>query len=387
MTWIFGLAGLYLGLLAAKTASALSVVWRAPRSEATSGVGVCVAQAILGGDPGLAEVLAWNLRELPQAHFLWLVDDDDPVGREVCRELVERHPDRHIELIELPEPPPGHNPKLHKLALARPAMREGVLLVLDDDTRMPAPTLAGLVAALGTQPAPPGPVVVATSLPGYLDDGRWPSRGLAQFVDNNAALTYLPLLPFLPPLTLNGMAYALRVEDLDRLGGFTPLLGYLTDDLAMAERVLAVGGRITQLPDPHWVETTVRDGRHYLQLMHRWHLFALLLLRKQPAGVAALIGLVDGLPPALLLAVAVSALASPSPTSLGTLVIVLLVRGLTLTLLQRAVYGRPLHAPLTSVASELAQPLHLLHAVLSRRIVWRKRRYRVTSDQEFQEIP
>jgi ceramide glucosyltransferase len=228
--------------------------------------------------------------------------------------------------------------------------------------------------------------VIATSLPGYLDDGRWPSRLLAQFVDNNAALTYLPLLPFLPPLTLNGMAYALHVDDLDRLGGFAPLLGYLTDDLAMAERVLAAGGRIEQIAEPHGVETTVRDGRHYLQLMHRWYVFALLLLRKQRIGLAALIGLLNGLPPALLLALVVRTVAAPNAASLAVLLAVLVCRGFGLVLLQRTVYGRPLHSPLTSLASELVQPAHLLQAMVWRRIVWRKRRYRVRSDHHFENV-
>ncbi len=248
MTLLLSLAGIYLALLGAKTAAALWVVRTAPRAGTATGAGVIVGQAILGGDPRLAEVLEWNLRELPEAHFLWLLDEEDAVGQATCRGVAERHPDSRIDLVSLPEPPAGHNPKLHKLALARSAMREPVLLVLDDDTRMPASTLAALLAALArTASAEP---VIATSLPGYLDDGRWPSRLLAQFVDNNAALTYLPLLPFLPPLTLNGMAYALSVDDLDRLGGFAPLLGYLTDDLAMAERVLGAGGRIEQLAEP-----------------------------------------------------------------------------------------------------------------------------------------
>lgn len=384
MTLLLALAGIYLALLVVKAGAALWVVRAGSRAGAVTGAGVTVGQAILGGDPRLAEVLEWNLRELPKAHFLWLLDEEDVVGQATCRGLVERHPESRIDLVSLPEPPQGHNPKLHKLELARSAVREPVLLVLDDDTRMPAATLAALLERLSPAEAEP---VIATSLPGYLDDGRWPSRLLAQFVDNNAALTYLPLLPFLPPLTLNGMAYALRVDDLDRLGGFAPLLGYLTDDLAMAERLLAAGGRIEQIAQPHWVETTVRDGGHYLQLMHRWYVFALLLLRKQHAGLAALISLLNGLPPALLLALVVRTVAAPGPASLAVLLAVLVCRGVGLVLLQRRVYGRPLHAPLISLASELFQPAHLLHALVRRRIVWRKRRYRVRSDHDFENVP
>lgn len=397
------LAAGYLGLLAAKAGLALWAVrrerqvgvpcgvgpvdserpWSFLGREEGSGVevgaGVAVAQAILSGDPRLEEVLEANVLELPAAQFLWLIDEDDAEGQRVCRALAARHAARRIEILVLPPPGEGHNPKLHKLELARGAIREPVLLVLDDDTRMPAATLAALVRSLEL-------AEVATSLPGYLDDGCWPSRLLAQFVDNNAALTYLPLLPVLPPLTLNGMAYALRREFLDRIGGFAPLLGYLTDDLAVAERTLAAGGRIAQSASPHWVETTVRDGRHYVQLMHRWFLFALLLLRKQPPRMRALIALLDGLPPVLLLGLVVAAALAPSPLALGALATTLALRALALVALQRTIYGRPLHAPFASLASELLQPLHLLHAVLWRRIVWRKRRYRVFDDRHFEAL-
>lgn len=379
---IAGLAMAYLALFAVRALLAASVARREARQPSiagAAGAGVAVAQPILSGDPRLAAVLAANLGELPAAQFLWLVDDDDPAAQAVCRELAARHPGRRIEVLVCPPAAEGCNPKLWKLELARPAVREAVLLVLDDDTRMPAATLAALTGALDRHQ-------LATSLPGYLDDGRLPSRLLAQFVDNNAALLYLPLLPFRPPLTINGMAYALRTDFLESLGGFAPLLRSLTDDLAVAERTLAAGGRIFQSARPHWVETTVRDRRHYVQLMHRWFLFALLLLRKQPPGLRALIGLLGALPPLLLGALLVACLLAPSGPAAGILAAVLALRALGLVALQRAVYRRPLHAPLSSLLSELLQPLHLLHAVLWRRIVWRTRRYRVHDDRHFETV-
>jgi ceramide glucosyltransferase len=376
---VAGLAFAYLALLATKAFLANGVARRESQQPPSDGAGVVIAQPILAGDPRLGAVLAANLRELPAAQFLWLIDEDDPEAQAVCRDLTARHPASRIEVVVAPPPPDGCNPKLWKLELARPAVREPVLLVLDDDTRMPATTLAALLHALDDHQ-------LATSLPGYLDDRRAPSRLLAQFVDNNAALTYLPLLPFLPPLTINGMAYALRTNFLESLGGFAPLLGSLTDDLAVAERTLAAGGRIFQSARPHWVETTVRDGRHYLQLMHRWFLFALLLLRKQPAGLQALIGLLDGLPPLLLGALFLSAACAPSWPAAGLLLASLAVRAFTLATLQRTVYGRPLHAPFSSVLSELLQPFHLFHALVWRRIVWRTRRYRVYSDRRFEAV-
>jgi ceramide glucosyltransferase len=419
-----GLALTYLGLLGGKAFLALRACRRerlgpadarapgvpAPRAAPApvAGAGVTVAQAILSGDARLGEVLEANVAELPGAQFLWLVDVDDEVAQAVCGDIARRWDvagkARRIEILVLPPPPAGHNPKLHKLNLGRVAFGEPVLLVLDDDTRMPAATLATLVAALDR-------AALATSLPGYLDDGRWPSRLLAQFVDNNAALTYLPLLAFLPPLTINGMAYALRCETLDAIGGFAPLLGFLTDDLAVAQQVIAAGGTIEQSARPHWVETTVRGGGHYVQLMHRWFLFALLLMKKQPLRLRLVIALLDAVPPLLLLGLVVIAAMEVISAVVGVVGIVgvgevaaagaaaavtpvltvlaatLGLRGFCLAGVQRAVYGRALHAPLTSVVSELLQPFHLLHAACRRRIVWRTRRYRVYSESRFTSLP
>ncbi len=373
------LAVSYLALLAAKALLALSVARREERQTPSTGSGVSIAQPILAGDPRLSAVLAENVRGLPAAQFLWLVDEDDPEAQTVCRELAARHREVRIEVLICPPPPEGVNPKLWKLDLARPSIREAVLLVLDDDTRMPAETLAALLRALdGHQ--------LATSLPGYLDDGRFPSRLLAQFVNNNAALLYLPLLPFRPPLTINGMAYALRSEDLAEQGGFAPILRSLTDDLAVAERTLTAGGRIFQSARPHWVETTVRDGRHYVQLMHRWFLFAFLLLRKQPLGLRAVISILGALPPLLLGALLLFVALAPSGPAAGILLACLILRALGLVTLQRAIYGRPLHAPFSSLLSELLQPLHLLHALVWRRIVWRTRHYRVHDDRRFETV-
>ncbi len=376
-------AALYLAISGTKALFAVRVARKEEVLPPSDGAGVAIAQPILSGDPRLGAVLGDNLHELPAARFLWLVDEDDLEAQRICRDLAARHSKVKIEISIHPQPPDGVNPKLWKLEAARVALgaatAEPVFLVLDDDTRMPGRTLAALIAALERHS-------IATSLPGYLDDGRWPSRWLAQFVDNNAAMTYLPLLPVQDPLTINGMAYALRREKLTEGGGFGGMLRALTDDLAVAEGVLASGGTIFQSARPHWVETTVRDGRHYRQLMHRWFLFALLLLKKQPLRIRALIGGLHALPPLLLLALVVLSAIVPSLAGLQILVGTFALRGLGLAALQRAIYGRVLEAPFASIASELLQPFHLLHAVFSRRIVWRTRRYRVHDDRHFTPV-
>lgn len=373
------LAAAYVTLVGSKALLAARVARREPACAPSTGADVAVAQAILSGDPRLADVLTDNVRMLPEAHFLWLVDADDPAGEATCRAVAAAAPGARIDVLVLPPAPAGTNPKLWKLEAARRATDAPAFLVLDDDTRMPAATLGALTAALDRHD-------LATSLPVYRPGRDWPSRLLAQFVANNAATTYLPLVPWLAPVTINGMAYVLRRSMLDAMGGFAPLFPHLTDDLAVAMRVGASGGTIFQSARTHEVETSVRDGGHYRQLMHRWFLFALLLLRAQPAGYRVLITLLHGVPPVLLWSLLLVVLWRPTPSAFVACGIALVARALAIVAVHRAIGTPGRHAPLLSLLSELLQPLHLLHAAVWRRITWRTRHYRVVDAGEFEAV-
>lgn len=279
-----------------------------------------------------------------------------------------------IEVRLCPPAPDGVNPKLAKL---QPALEDcaddEVFLVLDDDTRLPRTSLGALLGGLDR-------ATLATGLPAYLP-GRTPwARLVEQFVDNNAALTYLPMAP----VTINGMCWAMRVVDLRAVGGFTPILRNLTDDLAVAGAVQRGGGTICQTASPQWITTTVDSPGHYVRLLHRWMLFADLLLRRQSLGTVAAISVLHGTHPALLWTVLVGSARARRP---GPLVALLGGRWLLLQVVHRRVYGRSLHAPLPSLVSELVQPAHLGHGAVQRTIRWRTRTYRVRADDDFSPVP
>lgn len=369
----------YLALQTGKAALALRTARAAPpaREPAAADVAqVVVAQPVLSGDPELENVLRDNLLSLVGARFVWLVDTDDAEGRAVTARLAEQAAAAgadapRLEIVLCPPAPEGVNPKLAKLVTALDAAEDDeVLLVLDDDTRLPRPALGALLGGLQQG------ATLATGLPGYLP-GRGPWAGLVQqFVLDNAAMTYLTL----PPVTINGMTWAVRVRDLRALGGFTPLLRTLTDDLAVARAVLGSGGTIVQTATPQWTTTTVASPGAYVRLLHRWMLFADLLLRRQPPRTAGAIAGLHGVHPGLLGFVLAGAVRTRRP---GPAVVVLGGRTLLLIGVQRAVHGRSHHRPLLSVASELMQPAHLVHAALRRTIRWRSRVYRVRADDDF----
>lgn len=367
----------YLGMVGVRAALAARVARGQAPATPHRGAGVDIAQAILSGDPRLAAVLRDTVESLPEARFLWLVDEDDPVAQATCATLKAAHPAARIDVLVVPPAPDRRNPKLWKLEAARQVSTAPVFLVLDDDTRMTALTLGALVRALDTH-------ALATSLPVYRATPGWPSQLLAQFVADNAAATYLSLQPWIAPVTINGMAYAIRRSALEAMGGFAPLLTHLTDDLAVATRVRAGGGTIAQVPATHEVETTVRDLAHYRQLMHRWTLFAVLLLRTQPLRIQALVTVVLGLPAVLLMLMAAVAVVSPSIGRWATLALVLAVRSVVIVWLHRAVGTSGRHRVVASIVNELWQPVHLVHALVSPVIVWRTRRYRVRANDDFE---
>ena len=336
-----------------------------------------VAQPVLSGDPGLRGTLADTRDGLAGARVTWLVDHDDPEGREVCAGLADGRDDVTVDVC--PPAPEGVNPKLFKLARALATLDDDdVLLVLDDDTRLPAASLGALLTALG--PAAAARPVVATGLPAYLPaEGPW-GRLVEQFVDTTSALTYLTSTP----LTLNGMTWAARAGDLRRLGGLEPVLHDLTDDLAVARLVLGGGGRIVQTASPQWVSTTVPTAGDYVRLLHRWMVFATILLRRQPPCVAARVVALHGLPPVLLGVAVVGGAVAGAPL---TAALVVVGRSLVVAGVQRRVLGRVVHHPLLSLAAELLQPLHVAHAVTRRTVRWRTRTYRVVDATTFRPVP
>lgn len=349
---------------------------RAPRPEETARV--VVAQPILSGDPGLEDALRDNLLALEGVRFVWLVDEDDPEGRAVAERLAAqaaasvRPGTARVDVVTCPVTPEGTNPKLAKLQVALDGCADDeVLLALDDDTRLPATSLGALLDGLER-------ATIATGLPGYLR-GATPWAALVdQFVDANAATTYLTLAP----VTINGMTWAMRAGDLRALGGFAPIARALTDDLALARLVLGSGGSICQTAAPQWITTTVDGPRHYVALMHRWMLFATLLLRRQPPSTAAAITVLHGLHPTLLAIVLGDAVRRRRPLAA---LAVLVGRGVLLRRLQRRIHGRVLHRPVASVVAELVQPLHLVHGAVRPTIRWRTRTYRVRADDDFRD--
>ena len=302
-------------------------------------------QPILSGDPALETVLAGNLAGLPDAHFVWLVDEDDAVAGDVAARLVAAHPGHRIRTLSCPAAPDGVNPKAFKLEIGWRACAQDVLLVLDDDARLPAASLGILAAALedgALACALPhhAPADGSPSTNGSASAIGLPSALLAAFVDDNAAMTYLAPLRLVGPVSINGMAYAIRRATLERLGGFAPIRHHLADDLGMATMLREANLALVQTAAPVEVRTTLAGWEAYVRQMHRWHLFATLLLSARPARVRLLAIALQAVHPLLLWALVGFAVATPSIGTIATLGLVAALRSAVLRSVREAFRAR-----------------------------------------------
>lgn len=361
----FGLLGLHLVLTLVRISLAGRELRREPPPGLTGDEPITVLQPILSGDPGLAALLAENVVNQPEARFLWLIDEDDVPGRELAARLAAPN----VEVLLAPPVPQGRNPKVFKLALGLP--RCGALVaVLDDDTVLPPGALERARAALAL-----GDLV--TGLPFYRPGNTLWSRLVAAFVNGSALVTYLPMLTFGPPVTLNGMFYLTRRETLESLGGFTAIVDRLCDDYELAKLYRRAGRRIVQTTIAHPLATTVPDFASYTRLLRRWMVFAQQLFRESLTAPMVLLVVLPAFLPLVLVALA---LAARSPWAFGATLAVLLTKAISLAALRRRHFGTAegLADVACEVVADLVQPLHALAAaVRPSRIRWRTRQIEI----------
>ncbi|QIK61888.1 ceramide glucosyltransferase [Leucobacter viscericola] len=383
--WAVGaMVGGYAVTFVAKFALALRAKRRFPApqlersDEAKHCSDVTVVQPILSGDPGLERTLGHNLSIVPDARFVWLVDEADREGRRVTERLQKDNPNSQINIVLCPPAPTGVSPKSFKLGLAT-RDRSGTFLVLDDDTQLTAEGAAALIEALER-------CDLSTGLPQYDHAAGFPGKVLSQFVNNSSALTYVALSALGEPRSINGMAYALRSETLERIGGFAAIERELTDDLALARLLHDHGGCIIQTPYPQHVSTDVRGAQHYTELMHRWMRFALVLVARESPGARTFIAAMYGLPPLALagsLLLGVAKLFRGELRPLGVVLGLLMMRAAGIATLQRRISGGVQWRPIASITAELLTPLHLMHAMVKPTIIWRGQRWRLRLDGTF----
>src|SRR5258708_3139076 len=78
---------------------------------------ISILQPVLSGDPTMSACLerSLQLKSRYRLEFIWIADRDDPAGQQICRELIERYPERSVQLLTVPPALESENPKVAKL--------------------------------------------------------------------------------------------------------------------------------------------------------------------------------------------------------------------------------------------------------------------------------
>ncbi|MBV7335512.1 glycosyltransferase [Chloroflexi bacterium TSY] len=372
----------------------------APQPDQTP-LKISILQPILSGDPTLADCLAHNLtlhevyQKSSEPHlasskfnaqgrertflgksshysleYIWLLDDDDQEGQKICRDLVERFPNRSIKIQLLPPPAQGESPKMMKLIVGLEIAVGDLICVLDDDTMLPEDGFWRCIPYLDQ----PG-VGLAFGLPYQVNFSNFWSSLVAYFVNSSSLVTYIPYITLNEPFTINGMFYIIYRKTLDRVGGFRGLESILADDFAVAQRFRSHGYQLQQTPLCHPINIYVRDWRQYMSLIQRWFIFPReSLMRYLSVREQLLLYTLALLPTIAPLALITLLIFWPS-WLLTTLVLIYLFYSYAIFVHLNIAYLRSASPWKSSWLVPLIQivfPLQLLVALLSpQRIVWR----------------
>lgn len=370
------LATILLALYGALTAVRAGLSWyyllrRAGLRPSSVGVAeVTVLQPILSGDPALAACLADNLRQTPEARFIWLIDEDDREAQAIAEPLAQSE---RIRVVLGPPPSDGENPKVAKLARALPLVETRYVAVLDDDTVLPEGGLARAISSLEAGG-------LATGLPLYVNRANPWSRLVSGFVNGSALLTYPAASMVGAARTINGMFYVTETASLARLGGFAAVGGAITDDYAIASLYRRVGAPIVQTDVLHPISTTVTGMPHYFGIMRRWMIFGSRYLRENRSLFSLVLILVPTLLPPVLL---VAGLIAGWQWALGASALLLMKAAANRCLRRRlgGPVGEVVDMAYEAVA-DLMTPLHIIFALASpNRFKWRNRRIHMTGER------
>lgn len=343
--------------------------WWSPPPATGTGT-VVVLQPIRSGDASLAQQLATNVANHPQARFRWLIDTDDPDAEQVCTALAASPAAAgRVEVRRFEPPPPLMNPKTHKLARAIEA-DDHLIAVLDDDTVLLPGSLARAEAALASAD-------LVTGVPYYLDLGGLWSRLTAAFVNGSSLITYPAMAALGPPVTINGMFYLTSTAALSRAGGFAGIETKVCDDYEIAAAYRRAGLKLAQTAIAHPLHTEVRSVGDYWTLQRRWLVFAQHQLSRETNPLLT-IGI--GLPSLLPLAILVLAAVSGSVWLAASLLITLLAKAFAMAWLRQQLLdiGTRVGAVALEVIADLSTPVVAVAALVPPgRIIWRGRRMRL----------
>src|SRR6202050_2506234 len=201
---------------------------------------VSILKPLKGIDPEIWESFCSHCeQDYPEFQLIFGVSDPHDPAIGIVRKLQAKYPNLSIDLIVC-NLLLGANIKVSNLAQMLSAARHDLLLINDSDIRVPSDYLRKVIAPLGD-----ASVGLVTCLYRGIASPTLGSRLEALGISTDFVPGVLSARLLEKGLHFGlGSTLAFRRRELEAIGGFEALLGYLADDYELGRRIAATGKRV-----------------------------------------------------------------------------------------------------------------------------------------------
>jgi ceramide glucosyltransferase len=335
---------------------------------------ITVLQPILSGDIRLESDLRSNLENTSMMKFIWLIDNDDIVAKQICDKILNDNYKNRVKIIEVEPVPPNVNPKVFKLEKAISNVNTEYTIILDDDVVIDMEFFNRINLYLNTKE------VLISAIPYNYDNKTFFSKLISAFVNSQSFFTYFTMAYLKQTKTINGMFYMAKTDIFIKYKAFENIKYYLCDDFALASFLRSKNVELIQSAIYCNVRTTVTNLRTYVRLLKRWLLFANVYMLEEISISFVIFAL---LPNMLPLALIITSLFYGLNYILVA-IFTLLIKGFISYIFRYHLLHKKesFNMILFEVLQELTLPIIYFYTLISKPvIIWRNKKIRVSKDK------
>jgi len=190
------------------------------------------------GDEMRENLRSFCEQDYPEYQIIFGVHDENDPAMADIRKIIAEYPDRDITLV-INQRLHGRNSKISNLVNMFPSAKHGILIIADDDMRVPGSYLNTVVAPLADHETgavtclysgSPRGGVVSTLIAMFINEWFLPSVLVSQSLQNNRFCF--------------GATMVVRRDVLAQIGGFNALANYLADDYMLGKLAAGHGHKI-----------------------------------------------------------------------------------------------------------------------------------------------
>jgi ceramide glucosyltransferase len=335
---------------------------------------ITVLQPILSGDIRLESDLRSNLENTSMMKFIWLIDNDDIVAKQICDKILNDNYKNRVKIIEVEPVPPNVNPKVFKLEKAISNVNTEYTIILDDDVVIDMEFFNRINLYLNTKE------VLISAIPYNYDNKTFFSKLISAFVNSQSFFTYFTMAYLKQTKTINGMFYMAKTDIFIKYKAFENIKYYLCDDFALASFLRSKNVELIQSAIYCNVRTTVTNLRAYVRLLKRWLLFANVYMSEEISINFVIFAL---LPNMLPLALIITSLFYGINYILVA-IFTLLIKGFISYIFRYHLLHKKesFNMILFEVLQELTLPIIYFYTLISKPvIIWRNKKIKVSKDK------